>query len=190
MANETWKCPRCGLENNVESNFCGECGARKPEMEIGMGAGKAVSNQINQASNSSTVTEQPARYIPEDNVTHEKMGMMDAVKKCFSNHATFSGRARRSEYWFFALFNMLISIAITVVTVILGIPAIAYLSYLYSLVVLLPGWAVFIRRLHDIGKSGWNWLWVIVPVIGWILVLVWLAKDSQAGSNQYGSYPK
>ena len=197
MANETWKCPKCGVENEAENNFCGECGTRKPETEIGI-------NQINRNPNpiASATVKQAERTVPEqsgwdnvdniqeDDATYEKMGMMDAVKKCFSNYATFSGRAHRREYWFFTLFNFLIEFTIGLLTAISGIAALGYLSNLYSLVILVPGWAVFIRRLHDVGKSGWNWLWLFVPVIGWILVLVWLVKDSQDGSNQYGSYPK
>ena len=191
MSNEKWTCSNCGYQNEEGDNFCGECGSKKPERELGIGVGRVVSNQINPASNSRTIPEQSAcDNLPEDNAATRNMGMMEAVKSAFSNYVTFSGRARRSEYWFFTLFNMLISIAITIVTVISGIPAIGYLSYLYSLIVLVPGWAVFVRRLHDVGKSGWNWLWLVVPVIGWILVLVWLATDSQSGSNQYGSSPK
>jgi uncharacterized membrane protein YhaH (DUF805 family) len=97
-------------------------------------------------------------------------------------YAEFSGRARRQEYWMFVLINLIISLVLNYVS--------AFLYGIYSLAVLVPSIAVGARRLHDIGKTGWLLLIALIPVLGWILLLVWLAKDSQPGSNQYGENPK
>jgi uncharacterized membrane protein YhaH (DUF805 family) len=104
------------------------------------------------------------------------------------NYAGFSGRARRKEYWMFLLFNTLVSIAIAVIDVVLGLPSI--LGILYSLGVLVPSIAVGIRRLHDTGRSGW-WTFIgLIPLIGWIVLIVFLAQEGTPGENQYGLNPK
>ena len=107
---------------------------------------------------------------------------------CWKKYATFSGRARRKEYWMFVLFNMLIAFGVNVVDAVLGMEGL--LGGLYSLAVLIPGWAVFTRRMHDIGKSGWWWLIGLVPVVGAIVLLVFMCKDGQPGDNAYGPNPK
>ena len=108
--------------------------------------------------------------------------------ECWKKYATFSGRARRKEYWMFILFNMLVAFGVNVVDAVLGMEGL--LGGLYSLAVLIPGWAVFTRRMHDIGKSGWWWLIGVVPLIGGIVLLVFMCKDSQPGDNAYGPNPK
>ena len=122
------------------------------------------------------------------------MGMMDAVKKCFNNYANFNGRARRAEYWYFCLFNVLISAGIGVLATIFGDGALGTLlkgaSYLYSLAVFIPGLAVAWRRLHDIGRSGGYWFFILIPLVGPIILLVWLATAGNVGDNAYGPDPK
>ena len=108
--------------------------------------------------------------------------------ECWNKYATFSGRARRKEYWMFILFNMLIAFGVNVVDAVLGMEGL--LGGLYSLAVFIPGWAVFTRRMHDIGKSGWWWLIGLVPVVGAIVLLVFMCTDSQPGDNAYGPNPK
>ena len=109
-------------------------------------------------------------------------------------YACFSGRARRQEYWLFALFNFIAGIIIGVIAGVLvsvtNVTAFAYLGSIYNLAVLIPGLAVFFRRLHDIGKSGWWWLLAFIPFIGWIVLLVFCCLDSQPGENKYGPNPK
>ena len=113
------------------------------------------------------------------------MSFKAAVSSCFHNYANFSGRARRSEYWYFSLFNFIVSF---VLGLLLGSESL--IVSLYSLAVLIPGLAVGWRRMHDIGKSG-AWIFIsLIPVVGWILVLVWLCKDSEPGSNAFGPSPK
>lgn len=116
------------------------------------------------------------------------MNFMDAVKHVFSNYATFSGRARRSEYWYFFLFNFVVAAVLEVLA--RAISLFSVLSALYAVAVVVPTLAVIWRRFHDIGKSGAWYFIILVPLVGWIFVLIWLCKDSQPDTNQYGPSPK
>lgn len=105
------------------------------------------------------------------------MDFVTALKTCFSKYATFEGRARRSEFWWFYL------------AIFVG-GLIPVVGYIIGLATLIPSLAVGARRLHDTGRSGWNLLWMLLPVIGTILLIIWWAKDGQAEDNQYGANPK
>ena len=109
---------------------------------------------------------------------------LEVLKK----YAEFSGRARRKEYWFFFLFNLIIGFGIGIIEAILHIGAI--LGAIYGLAMLIPGIAVTVRRLHDTGRSGWWILISLIPVIGTIILLVFMVLDSQPGDNEYGPNPK
>ena len=115
---------------------------------------------------------------------------LQALKK----YADFSGRARRKEYWFFVLFNIIISVVLTVCDVFMGTysaaASIGILTGIYTLAVLIPGIAVSVRRLHDTDRSGWWLLIVLVPLIGWIVLLIFMLIDGQPGQNAYGPSPK
>ena len=104
------------------------------------------------------------------------------------NYVNFNGRARRKEYWMFVLFNAIISIVLSIIDRLLGTDPIIHL--VYGLAVLIPGIAVGIRRLHDIGKSGW-WVFInFIPLIGAICFLILTCKDSEPTENAYGVNPK
>ncbi len=105
---------------------------------------------------------------------------MNYYFKVLKNYATFSGRARRSEYWYFALFSAIISIILAVVGVAIKFPL---LNNVYSIIVLLPSIAVGVRRVHDVGKSGW---FILIPIYNLIL----FCTDGQPGENEYGPDPK
>ena len=107
-------------------------------------------------------------------------------------YAVFEGRAQRQEYWFFLLFNILISIALSMLDGALVVTGsgIGVLSLIYALAVFLPGLAVTVRRLHDTDRSGWWVLIGLVPVIGSIVLLVFMAIDGTPGPNRFGSNPK
>jgi uncharacterized membrane protein YhaH (DUF805 family) len=119
---------------------------------------------------------------------------MNWYLKVLKNYAEFSGRARRKEYWMFALFNIVFSIAAIILDNILGttIEDVGYgLFYcLYGLAVIIPSLAVGVRRLHDVGKSGWFLFVALIPIIGAIWLLVLLCTDGNAGANEYGPNPK
>ena len=119
------------------------------------------------------------------------MSFKEAISSVFSNYANFNGRARRSEYWYFAVFSSLVSAIFTALGNLTdGSMIITALQGLFSLAILIPSLAVAWRRLHDIGKSGAWYFIALVPVVGWILLLVWFLKDSEPGENQYGPNPK
>ena len=115
------------------------------------------------------------------------MGFAEAVKKCLSNFATFSGRARRSEYWFFYLFFILVAIAAAIVDGVIGTYPLLYAIAVLAL--LIPMLAVTVRRLHDTSKSGWYLLVALIPLVGGIILLVWTVQDSH-GPNEHGPSPK
>jgi uncharacterized membrane protein YhaH (DUF805 family) len=119
---------------------------------------------------------------------------MTAVRTCLSKYVDFSGRARRSEYWWVALFTFLVGIVTGILDAIIGTDydtgSGGLINTLVSLALLLPSRAVGVRRLHDVGKSGWWILIGIIPILGWILLIVWFCTDSKSGDNQYGPNPK
>ena len=108
-------------------------------------------------------------------------------------YAVFSGRAGRSEYWFFVLFNVIISIVLGAIdALIFGFNAqsgMGLLGGLYSLAVLIPSIAVSVRRLHDTDRSGWWILIAFIPLIGAIVLLVFMVMGSMPGDNRFGAYP-
>lgn len=114
--------------------------------------------------------------------------------KVLNQYADFSGRARRTEYWMFFLFNMIFAIIATLLDNILGLTlgqlpyGVFYLFYL--LAVFIPGIAVVVRRLHDTGQSGWMILMSFVPIIGAVWLLILMITDSEPGDNKYGPNPK
>jgi uncharacterized membrane protein YhaH (DUF805 family) len=119
---------------------------------------------------------------------------MNWYLEVWKKFAVFQGRARRKEYWFFALFNVLAIAILTVIDTMIGTfnmqTGIGVLSGLYCIAVLLPSLAVGVRRLHDIGKSGWWLLLGLVPLVGGIVLLVFALLDSEPGTNEYGPNPK
>jgi len=105
---------------------------------------------------------------------------MNYYMMALQRYATFSGRARRSEYWYFALFNVIIAIIIGFIS---GIMGTSVLYNIYSLVVIIPSIAVGVRRMHDVGKSGW---FLLIPIYNLILA----CTEGTKGENEYGADPK
>jgi uncharacterized membrane protein YhaH (DUF805 family) len=104
------------------------------------------------------------------------------------NYAGFSGRARRTEYWMFFLFNLIITLVLDAIG--MAIKQGSLLGGIYGLAVLIPGIAVAVRRLHDTGRSGW-WLFIgLIPIVGTIVLIVFMATEGQPGDNEYGPNPK
>lgn len=105
---------------------------------------------------------------------------MNYYLKVLSNYANFNGRARRSEYWYFFLFNCIISFALGFIG---GMIKFEWIGNIYALAVLLPGIAVGVRRMHDVGKSGW---YLLIPIYSLILCFT----EGDKGDNEYGPDPK
>jgi len=99
------------------------------------------------------------------------MEFNESIKTCFRKYATFTGTASKSEFWWWALFNLIASICLNIVS--------AKLSLAFTVATLLPYVAVTTRRLHDTGRSGWSQLVGIIPIVGWIIMIVWLCQDSK-----------
>lgn len=117
------------------------------------------------------------------------MSFVESIKSVFTNYVNFNGRARRSEYWWFCLANAIVGGILSMLSQNVG-GLFSVLSTIYTLAVFLPALAVEVRRLHDIGKR-WTWLlFVFIPLVGWIFLVVWFAKDSDPGENAFGPNPK
>ena len=117
------------------------------------------------------------------------MNFQTSIKTCFTKYATFSGRASRSEFWFFCLFSFLAGIVTVIIdSMILGYPAEENgpVNLIFSVVVFLPGLAAGARRLHDIDRSGW-WQLIYFTVIGIILLIVWFATIGSSKKNVHGA---
>ena len=115
------------------------------------------------------------------------------LKVVRENFANFNGRARRKEYWMFVLINVIIGAILSVIDRILGLTMdsqAGILGSIYSLAILIPSIAVAIRRLHDIGKSGWFLLLVFIPCIGGLYLLYLMIQEGEQGVNAYGPNPK
>jgi uncharacterized membrane protein YhaH (DUF805 family) len=131
--------------------------------------------------------------LRESRIELEKEGDgMDWYLGVLKKYAEFKGRARRREFWMFALFNFIISLVLSIIDRVIGNPemGLGILGTLYALAVLLPSLAVGVRRLHDTGRSGWWLLIGLIPCIGLIVLIIFTVEDSQAGDNQYGPNPK
>ncbi|WP_294738519.1 DUF805 domain-containing protein [uncultured Flavobacterium sp.] len=113
------------------------------------------------------------------------------LKVVRDNYANFSGRARRSEYWYFRLCNFLIVLALMLISLLLGQLQIGLVLYiLYAIAILVPSLALTVRRLHDTGKSGWFYFVSLIPLIGPIWILVLFCTEGDNGTNEYGEDPK
>ncbi|MEU0549197.1 DUF805 domain-containing protein [Micromonospora sp. NPDC005979] len=123
------------------------------------------------------------------------MSFGTAIKSVLSQYVGFAGRARRSEYWWFALFTVLVSIVTSVLDSALGLNFVdgsssGFIGLVVSLALLLPTLAVAVRRLHDTDKTGWWLLIALIPLIGAIVLIVFFVQDSTPGGNRFGPSPK
>lgn len=114
----------------------------------------------------------------------EQPTLGNCYKKFWNNYANFNGRARRSEYWFVVLLNLIIGLVNIIPYVGEG------LYGLYSLAIIVPTLALIVRRLHDLGKEWYNIFFFLIPIAGSIIILVWMCTDSQIGANKFGENPK
>ncbi|AOK51470.1 DUF805 domain-containing protein [Burkholderia stagnalis] len=122
------------------------------------------------------------------------MNFTDAIQSVFNQYARFDGRARRAEYWYFALLTFIVSIACQLVTMVgrsentIAL-LLAIAALLVSLALIVPSLSVTVRRLHDIGRSGWFLLIALIPVVGGIILLVWMCSRGNNGPNRFGPDP-
>jgi uncharacterized membrane protein YhaH (DUF805 family) len=114
------------------------------------------------------------------------MNFAQAISSGFSHYVGFSGRAARSEYWYWFLFVIIGYIVTGIIDAVLGL---GFISGLFGLVVLLPGIAISVRRLHDLDRSGWWVLLGLIPVVGAIILIIWFCSRGTLGPNRFGSDP-
>lgn len=112
-----------------------------------------------------------------------------AVEKCLRNYATFTGRAARPEFWWFALFLFLGNVVLGLVDSAILPTDVSLLAPLFGLATIVPTIAVSVRRLHDIGKSGWWVLLHLIPIIGFLVMLYFYLQPSEVGANEHGPVP-
>ena len=116
----------------------------------------------------------------------ESMNFGQAISSGFSNYVKFSGRAVRSEYWYWVLFY---SLGTLVAGIIDGVLGMSIISGLFGLAMILPNLAVAVRRLHDLDRSGWWILIGLIPLIGWIILIIWYCSRGTPGPNRFGPNP-
>ena len=117
--------------------------------------------------------------------------ILDYAKRCVTEkYADFNGRARRAEYWSYALCTGIVSGVLNILYQATNANIFSILSGLVGLALLVPGLAVAWRRLHDIGKKGTWWFIGLIPIVGWIILIVWFCKEGDPGDNEYGPDPK
>ncbi|TCV88376.1 uncharacterized membrane protein YhaH (DUF805 family) [Methylomonas methanica] len=150
-------CPNCGKQNPDHANFCLECGA----------AMQSTTNYSGPVTNGRGLT------------------FTESVSGCFSKAFVFTGRASRAEYWWFALFTLLVSMVAGIIDQSsYGEPA--TVTAITNLLILFPSLAVNIRRLHDTGHSGW-WYLIILTIIGIIPYFIWMVSKGDDRQNEYGA---
>ena len=205
------KCPSCGyIIENDNAKFCRKCGAKQPEINLvthnpssdktgnindGILLGNTLMSSVNDDDGLSLASNQRNEgqiisSLSSSVSESDSRNLWWAVKTCFKKYATFNGRASRSEYWFFYLFNCIISLLLFGLAVAINQEDVSLiflgLYFVYSLVVFLPSLAVTVRRLHDIGKSGWLYLIVFIPCVGPFILLYYLCEKSESEENIYG----
>lgn len=155
-------CLNCGVRVGDGKNYCPNCGAQPDPLAV-----VCVKCGSNLKGRRAGGNEAAGAAV-------DSFGA--AIKTCFDKYAIFEGRANRSEYWYFCLFNFILC-------------CVPYLGWLATLGTIIPSIAVGVRRLHDIGKSGWNYLFCLIPIAGPILLIIWFCTPSQEGQNEFGENP-
>ena len=168
-------CRYCGELLSEHDKFCPNCGAK-------VEASKAETTVINPVHTHQDGCGHQEEQVHQGYVANpQSVSFLTAVKLFFTRYADFNGRSRRSEYWWVCLFNAIVGGLIGVV--------LPRLSGLWTLAILVPTLALVVRRLHDVGKRGWFYLWILLPLAGPIIILIQLLKDSTE-DNEWGPNPK
>ncbi len=188
-------CGYCGKQITDNHNYCPYCGCA---------TATSAFHQNTSFNNGYYENHQPSSYTPGP---IKDYNLFSAYKEMFKKYAQFNGRSRRSEYWYAVLMNGIIMMAayfILMVTILGAVissrePSVASIGIvillclvllLYCFAVMVPCIALGVRRLHDTGKSGLYMLFSLIPYAGSIVLIVFMAADSQPGPNQYGPNPK
>ena len=161
------QCSQCGNETTDNASFCGNCG---------------VAIDINSTTNATH----------HDSVAHQKIGFSSAAMLGFTRYFDFRGRSSRAEYWWFVLFLVLVDLALSLfdsVSFLAGGFTGGLFGTLWSIAVIVPQISIGARRLHDINRSGWWLLLLVIPILGWGILLIWAVKQGDQGNNSHGPEP-
>lgn len=175
-------CEHCGNMLPDRAKFCDSCGAPVKKQEPQQPIYESPSYEA--PSYEAPSYPQPYNQVqPYDTPRQPRpsVSFVDAIRLYFLNYSNFHGRSRRSEFWFAALFTGILSALVSSI--------LPDLSGLLSLALLCPNIALAVRRLHDIGKSGWYYLFCFIPLVGPFFLLYWYCQDSE-GENDWGPSPK
>jgi uncharacterized membrane protein YhaH (DUF805 family) len=166
-------CGQCATSNPDTNRFCVNCGGpiQKAETPVGSVAPSQFVQPI-------SAMQQPMQVGASASLAPRKMSFSDSIKYCLTNYANFKGRASRSEYWFFYLFAVLVYVVANLLSPIL------YALALLALIV--PTIAALTRRLHDTGRAGSVAWFLLIPLVGPIMFLVWLCTGGDKTPNKFG----
>ena len=165
----------------IDDNFYVPKGSSVPKVDIQ----NKDDNKINIEKNYSQNQRQSFNnYKIDNNIT-----IWSATTNCFSKFFDFQSRSRRSEYWYFYLFNLIVTVILVIIEVLIDPYKTMYIADIYNLIILIPTISCSVRRLHDVNRSGW-WYLLVFTIIGIIPLLYWHCKDGEKNKNLYGHSPK
>lgn len=120
-------------------------------------------------------------------ISHRKVSFAQSWVLFFRNYAKFSGRSSRSAYWFWVLWSVIITLVIEILRASIGgeVSPVDIIDLVWSLAIIVPGFALAARRLHDVGRSGW-WQLIVLTIVGIIPLFIWLVRAGDSDTNKYG----
>lgn len=188
-------CPKCGSKINNSVGASGDAGIPEAANNTGQNYGSAYGQNPNQNYGSAYNQNYGQGYGYYGNQsTVSELSLFEYFKKCFRHYADFNGRARRKEYWGYVLFYMIFYVVayiiFSLIDNLIDAPVFTSILGLASLGAVIPSIAVAVRRLHDIGKSGWWYFISFIPLVGAIWMLVLLCTEGTRGMNAYGPATK
>ena len=186
-------CPQCGAE--VNGSFCPQCGAIIEAVNTSSQSAGTDGNPFQAGSQAPSNAGLRMGSFGGGAGAADVPTFSEAFPMVMKKFATFSGRASRPEFWYFWLTCFLVNFIFNMIVQLVGQESavsniVAIVQGLFSLAVIIPYIAVAVRRLHDTNRTGWWCLLLLVPVIGWIILLIFLAGAPTPGTNMYGPQPR
>ena len=186
-------CPQCGAE--VNGSFCPQCGAIIEAVNTSSQSAGTDGNPFQAGSQAPSNAGLRMGSFGGGAGAADAPTFSEAFPMVMKKFATFSGRASRPEFWYFWLTCFLVNFIFNVIVQLVGPESaasniVAIVQGLFGLAIIIPHIAVVVRRLHDTNRTGWWFLIVFIPLIGAIILLLWLASAPTPGTNMYGPQPR
>ena len=186
-------CPQCGAE--VNGSFCPQCGAIIEAVNTSSQSAGTDGNPFQAGSQAPSNAGLRMGSFGGGAGAADVPTFSEALPMVMKKFATFSGRASRPEFWYFWLTCFLVNFIFNVIVQLVGPESaasniVAIVQGLFGLAIIIPHIAVVVRRLHDTNRTGWWFLIVFIPLIGAIILLLWLASAPTPGTNMYGPQPR